>query len=52
VFVRDDLTTSGTNIATTNVTPSAGDEYSAFTVAFAVTPPPSGSNTTAFFAMF
>lgn len=31
---REGLTTSGTNVAATNITPSAGDEYCSITVAF------------------
>lgn len=36
VFTRDVRTTTGTAIAAQNITPSAGDEYAAFTAAFTI----------------
>jgi len=41
---RDNLTTAGAAVASTNITPSAGDEYASITLAFNpyITPPPSG----------
>lgn len=43
ILTRDTLTTAGVNVAATNVTPSAGDEYVSYTIAFteaASGPPP------------
>lgn len=47
---RDALTTAGNNVAATNVTPSAGDEYASITVAF--TQGAIVNSTGAFFAVF
>lgn len=34
LYTHDTLTTSGSNVAATNITPSAGDEYCSFSAAF------------------
>jgi hypothetical protein len=36
VLTRDTLTSAGVNVAATNITPSAGDQYISITVAFAI----------------
>jgi hypothetical protein len=42
IFTRDTLTTAGTNVTATNITPNTGDEYASITVALteAVNPNP------------
>lgn len=44
VFTRDTATTGGVDVAATNATPDAGDEYCAITIAFTPAPGPAAIN--------
>lgn len=49
IATRDTLTTAGSNVAATNITPSVGDEYVSYTIAFTEFAP---TSTNQFFALF